>query len=1282
MKKILFFAAMFVMIFVASAKAITINSPSNMSSQYANDFTVSWTGSSNVSVTYKLLMYYPSPGSENETGYGNITGTYTVSGYNTTIPLTSSQWGSAVGRFLKIYISDNSNGTAAATVYVLIKPRVTTGTATQIKTTSAYLNGTATYCTAIYYYRKSGTNSSWSGSYYPDISGLTPCTQYEYRVAGTGFPTNYLDEYIYGDVTNFTTLSNTPSTPGSISGSTTVCAGGGSQSYSISSVSGATSYTWTKPSGWTGSSTGTSITLTPSSSAVSGTVTVKANNDCGSSSTRSLSVTVNSVPSIPGNISGTQTVCAGGGSQSYSISSVSGATSYTWTLPSGWSGSSTGISISATPGSSAQSGYIRVKANNSCGSSSERTFSVTVNSPPTAPTSISGTNAITNGQNTTLTASGGSTGSGCTYQWGTGTCGNNIISGQTNSSITVSPTATTTYWVRRIGTSPCGSTTTSCATQSVTVSAKTYTVVYNGNGNTGGSTASSSHTYDVAKNLTANGFTKTGYTFAGWATSATGAVVYSNSQSVSNLTTTNGGTVNLYAKWTPCTYTVVYNGNGNTGGSTASSSHTYDVAKNLTANGFIRTGYIFAGWATSTSGAVVYSNSQSVSNLTTNGGTVNLYAKWNAPETYTVTLNKDGGTGGTSSVIVTYNAAMPSATAPTKTGYTFGGYYSSTNGSGTQYYNASMGSAKNWNLTSNTTLYAKWTANTYTIVYNGNGNTGGSTASSSHTYDVAKNLTANGFTRTGYTFAGWATSASGAVVYPNSQSVSNLTTTNGGTVNLYAKWTTTTVAVTSVSISGCSTGNLTTGQTRQLTATVVPSNATNQSVSWKSSNTSVATVNSSSGLVTAQSAGTATITVTTTDGNKTAICSVTVANAISGCDVILLKETEWNQTYPYNAKCPTVQGARTEYNGRAPTGCVATAMAQIMKYHKYPTTYDWKNMLDNYPNSNSGTTPQRDEIAKLMYDCGVAVQMEYRANNSGAGRYETFSALPTYFGYDNNTIEIIQRGAFNSTNNLEWDNRLRAELDAGRPVYYRGTNTITGGGHAFVCDGYGCTGANAGKFHFNWGWGGSANGYFATSALDIDFEKDGITDRAYNGEQGIIINIKPRPDYDYPTEVDGTSTFAISAHALTGGYIIPEGTAIRYAGENQPLSFVANSGYEIDQVFIDGNSNAIAKDNGYYIFSNVTANHSIIVTFKASSTGINNIQPQNKISIFPNPTKDEIFIQSEKPIAKVEILNIAGQVVISTKSTTFVNVSHLPKGIYFARIFIDGQIVTKKIIKE
>ena len=159
--------------------------------------------------------------------------------------------------------------------------------------------------------------------------------------------------------------------------------------------------------------------------------------------------------------------------------------------------------------------------------------------------------------------------------------------------------------------------------------ANTYTVNYDANGGTG-TTASSTHTYDVSKALTANGFSKTGHTFAGWSTTKGASVAYNNNASVKNLTATNNGSVTLYAVWTANKYTVNYDANGGTG-TTASSSHTYDVSKALTANGFSKTGYTFAGWSTTKGGSVAHNNNSSVKNLTaTNNGTVTLYAVWTA----------------------------------------------------------------------------------------------------------------------------------------------------------------------------------------------------------------------------------------------------------------------------------------------------------------------------------------------------------------------------------------------------------------------------------------------------------------------------------------------------------------------------------------------------------------------------------------------------------------------------------------------------------------------------
>ena len=318
-----------------------------------------------------------------------------------------------------------------------------------------------------------------------------------------------------------------------------------------------------------------------------------------------------------------------------------------------------------------------------------------------------------------------------------------------------------------------------------------------------GSMSNQDFTYGTAQNLTANAFSRTGYTFAGWATSDNGAVVYADKASVSNLTATNGGTVTLYAKWTANTYSVQFNGNGNTGGSMSNQDFTYGTAKSLTANSFTRAFTVtynyngatggnsqtsaiatatFNGWAETASGAKVYNNQQSVNNLTTtNNGTFNLYAKW----------TDDG------------SVTLPT---PVKTGYTFAGWYSDAG------LTAKVGDAgASYTPSADIPLYAKWTANTYTVQFNGNGHTGGSMSNQDFTYDAEpQNLTANSFTRaltvtynyngaTGgngqtsaiatATFAGWAETASGEKVYNNQQSVNNLTATNNGTFDLYAKWT-------------------------------------------------------------------------------------------------------------------------------------------------------------------------------------------------------------------------------------------------------------------------------------------------------------------------------------------------------------------------------------------------------------------------------------------------------------------------------------------------------------
>ncbi len=231
------------------------------------------------------------------------------------------------------------------------------------------------------------------------------------------------------------TLSTVPAQPGNVSGNTAVCSGT-SQTYSVTAVQGATSYTWTLPAGWSGSSTTNSINVT--TGAAGGTITVKANNSCGSSSTRTLTASITAAsPAQPGSISGPASACQGS-VQTYSVPIVSGVTGYNWTLPSGWSGSSTTNSIAVTAGNTA--GNISVSAVNGCGTSTSRSSTVGISSLPGAAGTISvsgGTATVCTGNTRTYSVP---LVNGITYNW-VAPAGANINSGQGTNSISVGFTA-------------------------------------------------------------------------------------------------------------------------------------------------------------------------------------------------------------------------------------------------------------------------------------------------------------------------------------------------------------------------------------------------------------------------------------------------------------------------------------------------------------------------------------------------------------------------------------------------------------------------------------------------------------------------------------------------------------------------------------------------------------------------------------------------------------------------------------------------------------------------
>jgi uncharacterized protein (DUF2141 family) len=237
-----------------------------------------------------------------------------------------------------------------------------------------------------------------------------------------------------------------------------------------------------------------------------------------------------------------------------------------------------------------------------------------------------------------------------------------------------------------------------------------------------------------------------------------------------------------------------------------------------------------------------------------------------------------------------------------------------------------------------------------------------------------------------------------------------------------------------------------------------------------------------------------------------------------GAGVAPMIKSMWGQGGIENAQCP-VDSMANYPNKRCVTGCPATAMAIIMKYHKHPaqgaknSTYDhpkygtlavnYAAQTYNYASMPDSLTVDNAELAKLMSHAGIAVQMQYTANSSGswvltrgAGKEEANCeyAFKNYFGF-----EAIGAKKDDSTD-VAWQKMLKAELDAKRPIQYFG-----GSGHTWVMDGY----DDNGKYHQNWGWGGQQNGYFALTSLGPTPGGDGSGDGKYTPNQGALFGLKP-----------------------------------------------------------------------------------------------------------------------------------------------------------------------------
>lgn len=418
-----------------------------------------------------------------------------------------------------------------------------------------------------------------------------------------------------------------------------------------------------------------------------------------------------------------------------------------------------------------------------------------------------------------------------------------------------------------------------------------------------------------------------------------------------------------------------------------------------------------------------------------------------------------------------------------------------------------------------------------------------------------------------------------------------------------------------------------------------------------------------------------------------------------------LIHTKWDQDSPYNNLCPG-----SGYN-KAVTGCVATAMAQVMKFWNYPTTgngshsyvcnnsgygnygtlsadfgnttYDWSNM----PNTLSTYSPstQKNAVATLMYHCGVAVEMKYGTISSGGSgaftinfggqiEYSAEDALVDFFKY---ATSVFGRQKSRYTDS-SWKKKLMEELNAGRPMVYSGDDNESG--HCFVCDGYN----NDTLFHFNWGWSGSNDGYYALNAMTPGGGGIGGGSYDFSCNQEAITGIEP------PRLTVDQTTMHMVSEGERKTFDISTNTSWTISCSESWLTVRTASGNNNKTVttIAAANPSTQPRTATITISADFLEPKTITVTQDGSPASVCE-ENVDKFSVYPNPTSGSFtinfndaegeviyqFINANGSIVESRTMNIAGN-----KEMTF-NYD-IAKGIYFVRVISDNNVWTKQIAIE
>jgi hypothetical protein len=445
-----------------------------------------------------------------------------------------------------------------------------------------------------------------------------------------------------------------------------------------------------------------------------------------------------------------------------------------------------------------------------------------------------------------------------------------------------------------------------------------------------------------------------------------------------------------------------------------------------------------------------------------------------------------------------------------------------------------------------------------------------------------------------------------------------------------------------------------------------------------------------------------------------------------------LLSTTWDQNCYYNQKCPLDLLSPIGYCNHVPNGCVAVAMAQVMKYWNYPITgtgsngyydgsqypnsygyqyanfgstiYNWSNM-PNFLTGDGGIESDSpassiDAVSTLIYHCGVSVNMDYGYDGSGAQTSATRDALVSYFNYSSQANYKIKSDYSNGT----WESILRNDISNHNPIIYKGQSPNNGGGHAFVLDGFVKMQTELitfdAFFHVNWGWGGNYNGNFYLN----DLTPGNFT---FNDNQAAVVNITAQnPNYNPPPRPSYISEPACSPHCrdIEVDYFVPQvNEATSYEWDITGITaagVIGNNRYAIVWSHHYGTGTLWCR----------ALNHDVPGPWQTRTIHIENCSENTKsnvndkvnnkpdgesafvgkkyfpeaLNIFPNPASNIInfTIPYFDEFSKIQLIDTQGNVVKSIKvnsSDVILKTEDILPGLYFVKLYSLGNIQVEKV---